>query len=156
MGLDMYLRGKRFISDNFNKGDSEKAEAIQQLFPELEGMTGRFGSLSPIQEIMIDAGYWRKANSIHNWFVQNVQGGVDNCGFYYISRDQLKELRDICQQVLDEPSLSEELLPPRAGFFFGNTDIDDSYFADLKYTIRILDKALSMPKSWDFEYHSSW
>lgn len=45
---------------------------------------------------------WRKANAIHNWFVQNVQHGVDDCGEYVISRGDLEELRRVCQKILDE------------------------------------------------------
>ena len=36
-----------------------------------------------------DVGYWRKANQIHNWFVQNVQGGEDDCGIYEVSQAKL-------------------------------------------------------------------
>lgn len=48
-----------------------------------------------------DVGYWRKANQIHNWFVQNVQGGEDDCGIYEVSQAKLIELRDTCQKVID-------------------------------------------------------
>lgn len=48
-----------------------------------------------------DVGYWRKANQIHNWFVQNVQGGEDDCKFYEVSQSKLIELRDTCQKVID-------------------------------------------------------
>lgn len=48
-----------------------------------------------------DVGYWRKANQIHNWFVQNVQGGEDDCEFYEVSQSKLIELRDTCQKVID-------------------------------------------------------
>jgi hypothetical protein len=44
--------------------------------------------------------YWRKANQIHNWFVENVQDGNDDCKDYYVSRKQLEELRDTCKAVL--------------------------------------------------------
>ena len=54
---------------------------------------------SRISEIVEDVAYWRKANQIHNWFVENVQGGNDNCEEYYVSRDQLQDLLDICLEV---------------------------------------------------------
>ena len=41
--------------------------------------------------------YWRKANAIHKWFVDNVQGGEDDCREYPVSNDQLIELRDTCK-----------------------------------------------------------
>jgi len=43
---------------------------------------------------------WRKANHIHNWFVENVQEGVDDCGTYEVTKEQLEELLDICKRVL--------------------------------------------------------
>lgn len=44
--------------------------------------------------------YWRKANQIHRWFVENVQGGDDDCREYYVSREQLKELLTTVRTVL--------------------------------------------------------
>ena len=156
MGLDMYLTGKRYISKHFNEGDTERAEAIQKLFPELEGKAGRWGDSSPVKQVEIEAGYWRKANQIHDWFVKNVQGGEDECRPHYVSREQLQELRAVCEQVLANRSKAAELLPTASGFFFGGTDYDDWYFQDIEATIRIIDDALSLPTSWEFEYCSSW
>ena len=48
-----------------------------------------------------DVGYWRKANQIHNWFVQNVQNGIDDCGRYEVSKEDLIELRNLCEKVLN-------------------------------------------------------
>lgn len=156
MGLDMYLSGKRYISKYFNEGDEAVAGSIQQQFPELQKMTGRFGDTSPVKEVRIEAGYWRKANAIHDWFVKNCQDGTDDCGDYHVGREQLKELRDLCQQVLEDHSLAAELLPTTSGFFFGSTDYDEYYFQDLTSTVEIIDECLGLPEAWDFEYHSSW
>ena len=156
MGLDMYLSGKRYMSKYFNEGDPAKQNAIAELFPELKGKSGRWGDDSPVKEVKIEAGYWRKANQIHKWFVDNVQGGDDDCGYYDVSRDQLQELRNLCQQVLDFRHLATDKLPPSKGFFFGSDEIDEYYWQDLESTIKILDDALSLPEQWDFEYHSSW
>lgn len=43
--------------------------------------------------------YWRKANQIHNWFVKNVQNGVDEGDIYEVSKEQLQELLKVCQKV---------------------------------------------------------
>lgn len=43
-----------------------------------------------------EVAYWRKANMIHQWFVDNVQEGVDNCSTYYVSFKKLQELYAIC------------------------------------------------------------
>ena len=47
-----------------------------------------------------DAAYWRKANQIHRWFVENVQDGIDECQESDVSLGQLIELRDACKKVL--------------------------------------------------------
>lgn len=44
--------------------------------------------------------YWRKANQIHNWFVENVQDGIDDCGCYEVSRQKLQDLLTNCRDVL--------------------------------------------------------
>jgi hypothetical protein len=156
MGLDMYLTGKRYISKYFDDGDTDRANIIAEQFPELRERKGRWGDDSPVKGVSIEAGYWRKANQIHKWFVDNVQGGQDDCGYYRVSREQLEELRDLCRQVLDFRHLATDRLPPQEGFFFGSKDIDEWYWQDVEQTIQIIEDALSLPDTWDFEYHSSW
>lgn len=111
-----------------------------------------------ISEISERAGYWRKANAIHKWFVDNVQGGNDDCGDYEVSEEQLQTLLDTCKKVLADKTQAEQLLPTKSGFFFGGTDIDEWYFKDVENTITILESALSTPKDSypSFEYTSSW
>lgn len=48
---------------------------------------------------------WRKANHIHKWFVDNVQDGVDDCGMYEATKEQLEELLDICNKVINGTKL---------------------------------------------------
>ena len=40
--------------------------------------------------VEIEVGRWRKANQIHNWFVQNVQYGEDDCRKYEVDTKALK------------------------------------------------------------------
>lgn len=44
--------------------------------------------------------YWRKANHIHQWFVNNVQDENDDCKEYYVSKEQLEDLIRTCKEVL--------------------------------------------------------
>ena len=56
--------------------------------------------------IMEEVGYWRKANEIHNWFVENVQDGEDDCCYHNeVTKETLEELLDICQTVLNSCEL---------------------------------------------------
>ena len=136
MGLDQYLYSVKYLSKYRENEDLGKTQIVKT------------------EEI-----YWRKSNQIHNWFVNNVQNGTDDCGFYEVSEDQLIDLKNTCQKVLDNPKLAEKLLPTQSGFFFGSTEYDEYYWHDIKYTIQEIDKLLKLDEqesfSW-FEYHSSW
>jgi len=44
--------------------------------------------------------YWRKANAIHNWFVKHVQDGCDDCGYYIVTMQDLKDLDSDIDDVL--------------------------------------------------------
>lgn len=56
--------------------------------------------------IIEQVGYWRKANEIHNWFVENVQDGEDDCCYHNeVTEELLEKLRDTCQEVLDASKL---------------------------------------------------
>lgn len=108
-------------------------------------------------KITIEVGYWRKANQIHKWFVENIQEGTDNCATYYVDKSQLEELKTICEEVLKHPEKAEELLPTQVGFFFGATDYDEWYFNDIQDTIEICEWCLDEKREYDyFEYSSSW
>ena len=147
MGLDMYFSAKRYMW--FNEDDLK--ESVGQIFPDLpEGVTPK--------EVSFEVGYWRKANAIHKWFVNNVQDGKDDCGDYWVSKENVDDLLSICKQVVENPEKAEELLPTQSGFFFGNTEYNDWYMQDIVDTIDILEraKALLAKGGYELEYHSSW
>ena len=102
-------------------------------------------------------GQWRKANQIHNWFVQNVQNGKDDCGSYPVSHEQLQELFNLANAALKNPELGYKLLPTQEGFFFGSTEYDDDYIYDLELTIKIIKPLLEDDSSSAlYEYIASW
>lgn len=162
MGLDMYLTGKRYLSQYYGDADVEKQTAIQILFPELANIQGHFGDGSPVKEVRIEAGYWRKANAIHDWFVKNVQDGEDECRPHPVYREQLIDLKRLCERAIAargaefESETAADILPTTSGFFFGSTEYDDWYYEYLKHTVEIVDRCLALPDNWDFEYCSSW
>lgn len=150
MGLDMYLSAKRYVSE-YSSGDKELRGELDKLSPLTGGL--------PIKEISCEAFYWRKANAIHDWFVKNVQKGVDDCGSYYVPKDKLKQLVELCKEVLAKRAKAAELLPTAEGFFFGSTDYGDYYFEDLENTVTGLEKLFANAEIMDyfeFEYQSSW
>ena len=149
MGLDMYLTAERYLWE-FKDTDKEKAAKVAELFPELDGKR--------VKNIEVEVGYWRKANAVHNWFVQKCQEGVDECQKTWISTDNLKELLDTVNKVLADKQLAQELLPSASGFFFGSTEYDEWYFQDLEDTREFCESALALRESgdWDIYYQSSW
>lgn len=54
-----------------------------------------------------EVGYWRKANQIHKWFVDNVQNGIDNGDRYKVTREQLEDLLYLCKEVKEKAILEE-------------------------------------------------
>jgi hypothetical protein len=107
--------------------------------------------------IITDVWYLRKANAIHNWFVQNAQDGVDDCGIYPID-DVLQSFIDDASLVLTGTYKPTDIMPTKEGFFFGGTDYDEWYYRDLKRTKRQFNRLLSKSRKgkWKYYYHSSW
>ena len=128
---------------------------------------------------------WRKSNHIHNWFVDNVQGGNDNCEEHFVSFEKLLEFIDVLKKVneiknqieLDNTSepedkvynnikvgLKEELeklLPTQTGFFFGNGEYQNWYFSDVEEALELLEEELRFKEKnkelyISYRYGSSW
>lgn len=155
MGLDMFLLREVRIS-NYDYLPPEDKFQVQ--ISVTRGKKPIHINVDRVTTIKEEVAYWRKANAIHSWFVKNVQEGKDDCGTYYVSRGDLKNLMETCQTILDNPSKAEELLPTSSGFFFGSTEYDDWYFGDLKKTVDICKECLSIEDDLvdNFFYHSSW
>lgn len=100
--------------------------------------------------------YWRKANAIHNWFVEKVQEGVDDCKEYDVSKEQLQSLLDIIKSILRGEAKPEDVLPAQEGFFFGSTEYDEWYFKDLEETRDVLEALLKEDTRGYYSYQSSW
>lgn len=135
----------------------------------------------PRKTIVEGVAYWRKANEIHRWFVDNVQKGVDDCGTYKVTRKQLKTLLTLCKDILSKAIIKEGLvkngatykngkwspnmepgefianpevcsaLPTSEGFFFGSTEYDQWYLRDIEYTVEAISSVL---KNTDFREES--
>ena len=119
----------------------------------------KYGQFSGIT-VEYPVGYWRKANAIHNYFVQTVGGGVDECQEMYVPREMLSYLRESCQAVLSSDNMEEKAqevgLETVSGFFFGDTEYGDWYKEDLKLTIEIINHALTLPEEYSLSYQASW
>jgi hypothetical protein len=141
MGLDMFL-----VKHTYIYGDGHRNLSLD------------YPGVKPerVKVIQEELGYWRKANAIHQWFVDNVQDGVDECQESYVTTEQLQQLLDIVKQVQADHALAPTLLPTESGFFFGSTEYDSYYFEDLEDTRRILEGAVTEEGITDIFYNSSW
>lgn len=166
MGLDMYMDVRRSVYPSMDTEEHAKLKAI------MDGqMAGSFLSNADSFDDVIHIGqrvaYWRKANAIHAWFVENVQGGVDECQEVEVSEEDLTKLVAVCAEVLDllNPfceevydtndwerdavipdevrDKAEALLTPTNGFFFGSTSIDQWYYSGIRYTYDRLKELLA-------------
>lgn len=145
MGLDMQLNKKIYIGSNY---EHNKITGKIEIFQDGELVNIDF---TKITEIIEEAAYWRKANQIHRWFVDNIQEGVDDCGEYYVSYEELLKLVEACKEAIK--TKNTDLLPPMEGFFFGSDELDAYYWSGISETIEML-KDLD-PQGYYF-YSSSW
>lgn len=100
MGLDMNLSRRHYIRN----WDFMKPEQKHKITITKGGEPVDF-DVNKVSEVIEHVAYWRKANQIHSWFVENVQKGVDDCGEYYVDHDKLQELVDLCKTVLEQTKL---------------------------------------------------
>ena len=149
MGLDMYLNKKTYVQYWEHNGDNNYEVKVTKA-GQPAGIDGR-----KVKYVIEDAGYWRKQNNIHRWFVENVQKGIDDCGEYYVEREKLKELLALCKAVQNQPAVAEAILPTASGFFFGGTEYDEWYMQGIDNTIEILNEALA-DENGEYYYSSSW
>jgi hypothetical protein len=158
MGLDMYLSRKIYIGANhdFNKVKGSIKITRQGYDRENETVIENEPvkiNFNKVTEITEEAMYWRKANAIHNFFVNEVQGGNDECQESYVPREILEKLVELCEKAVKEKDGT--ILEPTSGFFFGSTEIDKYYFEELKETAKEIKKLLKDDRG-DFYYQASW
>lgn len=181
MGLDMTLSAKKHVNTFM---EPQQYNALKNAIDrELVSTPIPLDHRDTLQslEISVKVAYWRKANQIHGWFVNNVQDGVDECRESYVSLEVLTELRDICRHLLAKKKELEDdtgdevlnhgtlvgycmaTLPPVEGFFFGSYDIDQWYWDDIRNTVEMLTPIIKWANAekadksyWEFSYRASW
>ena len=153
MGLDMYLYSDHYVG-GWRHDSPKKQERLTKLLEAGDIDASILTDNSRHINIQVCIGYWRKANAIHQWFVDNVQGGVDECKPSIVTAEQLSELLALCIDA--KTTRDAKLLPAASGFFFGSTDIDEGYWFDIDHTIKQLTAALAIKNVERFWYRSSW
>lgn len=183
MGLDMYLYRKTYV-ENWS---FQKPEEKHEITVKKGGETRTDIDPNKISFIVEKVGYWRKFNALHGWFVDNLADGKDECQEIFVMIDDLKNVLGVlkevhsvlndCPKVVKEEvdaitnetyensyyecsDKINELLPPRGGFFFGSTDIDDYFKRDVEESITMLEDIIGKHNDNRFDityyYQASW
>lgn len=154
----MYLKASKYLSGGWKHSTDAEKKQHAAVCRAAKIPKSAFCENSGGMEVSWTAAYWRKANAIHKWFVDNVQGGNDQCQLSYVSREQLQKLYNLCSEVLADKSLAATKLPPQSGFFFGSTEISDWYWSDIQYTVEQLKNLLDNQafEDCEFYYQASW
>jgi hypothetical protein len=97
---------------DFEKEPDAEADVYAQLLKDtgLPRCEGSPMATLYADHVEVNVAYWRKANAIHRWFVDVVQGGVDECQASEVTRDQLDALRLSAQTVLDAVEVKPGLI----------------------------------------------
>lgn len=170
-GVKRYDEESYFYLSRWSHTPEAERKLADQVI-DLAGLTDMIGEESNHADVAYDgsyvnlvAVYWRKANAVHAWFVDNCQDGKDECEPSPVHPEQLAALHRTCKRALEayrdgDMGAAEEALPPRSGFFFGGTDLDESWVYDVEYTMREIERvihaAAQIGGGVEFVYQSSW
>lgn len=141
MGLDTSLFVERKIDSGNNLHNS--------ICTFLKGTSDTRDSIISVRYCL---GYWRKSWTIDNWFSAHREYNQDSFGYYEISVDNLRKLRDACVEVLKDSSKKEELLPQ------ASDQSDEGYMYTVVHTLEVLSVILEDKdvKQMKFYHSSSW
>lgn len=103
--------------------EDREAEVLANVTTTIPSWAEGWSEYKPEPSINQNVAYWRKANQIHKWFVDNVQDGNDDCGTYEVSKEKLQLLLSICIIVKEK----SELIPGtvRNGYRIGKDGKDE-------------------------------
>ena len=88
-----------------------------------------------------ELGYFRKVNFLVQFF-EDRGYEIENCVPITITKEDAYDLKECCEQVLEDHNLAETYLPTCSGFFFGNTDYDEYYFNDVEEVLDFCNETL--------------
>jgi putative AlgH/UPF0301 family transcriptional regulator len=99
MGLDMYLRGDKFLTTW-----EEVARPIEDGYE--------------VEERRLALGYWRKHPDLHGFIVKEFASGVDECQDIELDAEGLAKIAE---------AIRAKRLPHTTGFFFGESSWHDGH-----------------------------
>ena len=145
MGLDMYLRGEKFVSKYDHSQQAPEGGSLEVKRPVIDGFE--------VSEYILDMGYWRKFAPLHKYIVKVFADDVDECQPIHLTNLD-------CRRIAE--ALRHDNLPANedcGGFFFGNPEFWDEDRANGEEHAKVFDKAAEWVESnsWNtVTYQASW
>lgn len=145
MGLDMYLRGDKFVSSWDHSQRDENGIPLEVKRPQMDGFE--------VTSYVLDLGYWRKFAPLHTFIVRVFANDEDNCQPIDLGAE---DLRRIAAAIRDGNLPDDE---DSTGFFFGSSEFWDEYRAEAEEHAQTFEKAAAWidSESWNtVTYQASW
>jgi len=103
----MYLERRTYVK----RWSHQKPEQKYSVLVKKAGKKDPNINPEKISYVIEEVAYWRKANQIHKWFVENCVESADWHGeAVYVSRDKIKELVELCEKVLKASKLVKGMI----------------------------------------------
>jgi hypothetical protein len=145
MGLDMYLRGDKFVSSWDHSQRDENGRPLEVKRPQMDGFE--------VTSYVLDLGYWRKFAPLHTFIVRVFANGEDNCQPIDLDAE---DLRRIAAAIRDGNLPDDE---DSTGFFFGSPEFWDEYRSQNEEHAQTFENAAAWidSESWNtVTYQASW
>tara|TARA_R100000353_G_scaffold114197_2_gene81744 strand:- start:4248 stop:4685 length:438 start_codon:yes stop_codon:yes gene_type:complete len=145
MGLDMYLRGDKFITTFDDTKRDKDGKALRVKRPVVDGFD--------VETHVLDLGTWRKFAPLHVYIVNEFADGVDECQKIDLSAGELRKIAK---------ALRNNKLPKNDdchGCFFGDDEWWDELKSEGEKHAKVFDKAAEWVEStfWNnVTYQASW
>ena len=145
MGLDMYLRGDKFVSQWDHSQQKPEGGSLEVKRPVVDGFD--------VETYVLDMGTWRKFAPLHVYIVNEFADGVDECQRIDLEADQLRKIAN---------ALRDNKLPSNDdcyGCFFGSPEMWDEDRSEGKEHAKLFDNAADWVESTSWgsvTYQASW
>ena len=168
MGLDMYFSRRTYVGklkstkDSDDRWSERDVNNMELKFDDADLSHVNLKNVRYIEEVF---GEFRKFNALHAYVVDNFASGVDNCETIYLDIDNLIQIQEVLSLVKESLSIGDKViagqtLPPKEGFFFGNTEIDKWYEQDVNEAVEVFGKIIEehsiVGYNASYTYQASW